>query len=43
MIPTDVIDHFLMKYFEYKEAASYTPHLQNSTIKFDATQDRRLN
>jgi len=29
MIPTDIFDYFLMKYFEFKEATSYSPHLQN--------------
>jgi len=42
MIPADVFDHCLMKYFEFKEATSYSPHLQNSTIRFDAAKDRRL-
>jgi len=26
MMPTDVFDHFLVKYFEFKEATSYSPH-----------------
>jgi len=29
MIPTDVLDNFLMKHFEFKKAKRYTPHLQN--------------
>jgi len=43
MISTDVFDHFLMKYFEFKEAKRFNPQLQNSTIRFDAAKERRLN
>jgi len=32
-----------MKYFEFKEATSYTSHLQNSSLGFNAAKDRHLN
>jgi len=38
MIPTNVFANYLMKHFEFKEATSYNPHLENSTIRFDARQ-----
>ena len=42
MIPTDVLDSSLIKYFEFNEAKCYTPHLKSWSIRFDTAKDRRL-